>query len=66
VFDYVDSADDTYDAITESWEADGYTRSDQAMGTSIYSPITVQPVVQASIRGTSEGIRITAMAACTG
>jgi len=66
VFDYVDSADDAYDAITASWEADGYTSSDQAMGTAIYSPITDQPVVQASIRGTSEGIRVTAMTACAG
>lgn len=59
-----DTADDPYAAIVESWESDGYTHSDQAMGTSAYSPTAARAVVQATIRGTSEGIRVGALSEC--
>lgn len=66
VFAQADSADPAYDAITSAWEKKGYTHSDQALGTAVYAPITSQPVAQATIRGTSDGIRISAFSPCVG
>lgn len=64
VFDYLDSADLPYESVTASWERAGYAHSDQATGTAIFSSGAVRPIQVATIRGTSEGIQITAMAAC--
>ena len=64
VFDYADSADVAYNAIVAAWEADGYAHTDQAMGESIYTPSETRPVMQLTIRGTAEGIRVSAWGAC--
>ena len=64
VFDYLDSAELPYEAVTASWEKSGYAHSEQATGTAIFSTKERRPIVEATIRGTSEGIQITAAAAC--
>jgi len=64
VFDFTNSAEPAYAAVTKSWEAVGYIHSEQATGTAIFTPQGKQPIVQATVRGTSDGIRISAMAAC--
>lgn len=64
VFDHADSAQPAYDAIVADWEADGYTQTDQATGTSIYTTTQSRAVVELTIRGTAEGIRISAFGAC--
>ena len=64
VFDYLDSAELPYEAVTASWEKSGYAHSEQATGTAIFSPKERRQIAEATIRGTSEGIQITAAAAC--
>jgi len=64
VFDFTNSAEPAYAAVMESWEAVGYIHSEQATGTAIFTPQGKQPMEQATVRGTSDGIRISAMAAC--
>ncbi|TBN56014.1 hypothetical protein EYE40_00595 [Glaciihabitans arcticus] len=64
VFEYADSAEPAYKAVTRFWKASGLEHTEQATGTSIYSPSTVQRIEQATIRGTTEGVRITAMTTC--
>lgn len=66
VFEYTDSAEPGYAAIVAEWEADGYSHSDQATGTSIYTPSQTRPVMQANIRGTADGIQLEAIGACRG
>lgn len=66
VFEYANSAQPAYDAIVAAWEADGYEHTDQATGTSIYTTSQSRAVVELTIRGTSEGITISAMGECRG
>lgn len=66
VFEYTDSAEPGYAAIVAEWEANGYSHSDQATGTSIYMSSQTRPVVQANIRGTADGIHLQAVGACRG
>jgi hypothetical protein len=66
VFDYSDSAEPAYDAIVAAWEAAGYTHTDQAAGTAIYTSSDDRAVGQLTIRGTSEGIEISAWGMCRG
>jgi hypothetical protein len=66
VFDYSDSAEPAYDAIVAAWEAAGYTHTDQAVGTAIYTASDDRAVGQLTIRGTSEGIEISAWGLCRG
>jgi hypothetical protein len=66
VFAYADTADPSYDAVTTFWEQRGYTHSDQALGTAIYSPSVAESVALATIRGTSDGIHIRVVSACVG
>lgn len=66
VFAHADTADPTYDAVTAFWQQRGYTHSDQALGTAIYSPSVAESVALATIRGTSDGIHIRVVSACAG
>lgn len=48
--------------IAKAWEAQGFVRSDRALGTDIYTGDSLQ----LHIRGTSEGVSISATSACSG
>ena len=63
IFEIADSADDAFDAITTSWERQGITKSDRAMGTDFYSAAD-DSLDTLSIRGGTEGISITVAARC--
>jgi hypothetical protein len=63
IFEIADSADDAFDAIVTGWEIDGFTRSDRAMGTDFYS-VPDGSLETLSIKGTAQGIWITATAPC--
>ena len=63
IFEIADSADDAFAAIVAQWEIDGFTRSDRAMGTDFYSAPDGS-LDTLAIKGTVDGIRITATAPC--
>jgi hypothetical protein len=63
IFEIADSADDAFEAITSAWEKQRFTRSDRAMGRDFYTPADGS-LESLSIRGTAEGISITAAAPC--
>jgi hypothetical protein len=62
VTDQIRSQEQTFAVIVESWEARGFVRSDRALGTDLFSG----DGLQLSIRGTSEGISISATSTCSG
>lgn len=66
IFEIADSAQDAFDAIIAEWNANGFSRSDRAMGTDFYSADDSQAVGahRLEIRGNTEGIRIAATGAC--
>lgn len=66
IFEIADSAQDAFDAIIAEWSANGFSRSDRAMGTDFYSVDDSQALGahRLSIRGTTEGISISADGAC--
>jgi hypothetical protein len=65
IYDIVDSADAAFAAIVGDWVHSGLNRSDRAMGLDIYSNRSAHAViVDATIRGTTEGIRVSATSVC--
>jgi hypothetical protein len=62
IFEIADRADDAFARITEAWTDRGYEYADRAMGTHAYA---AQGLELLTIRGTAEGIRISATADCT-
>lgn len=66
IFEIADRADDAYAAITAAWVADGYRRTDRAMGTEMYSAADPRSpgATMLTIRGTTEGISIRASSVC--
>jgi len=65
-----ESVEAAFARITDSWAAAGLRRSDRAMGTDYWTPAssagTVATLSRASIRGTTEGIRVRATSPCVG
>jgi hypothetical protein len=65
IYDIADSADAAFAAIVGNWVQSGLNRSDRAMGLDIYSNRSADAViVDATIRGTTEGIRVSATSVC--
>jgi hypothetical protein len=61
IFKVTDSADAAYAAIIASWKSQGYTNEDHAAGTELR---TGGPLNLLTIRGTSDGLIITATSHC--
>lgn len=66
VFRITDSANAAFDAITASWKANGYQRSDRAAGTDFYAAGTSasRGLPALSIHGTSDGISVQVISEC--
>lgn len=66
IFEIADNAQEGFDAITAAWLAGGFSRTDRAMGRDFYSADDSQAAGarSLSIRGTAEGISISATGAC--
>jgi hypothetical protein len=66
VFTVMDDAQVPFDAITRSWTDAGFARSDRAMGRDYWSAGEgrADGVISASIRGTADGLSISAESVC--
>jgi 8-oxo-dGTP pyrophosphatase MutT (NUDIX family) len=66
VFTVLDSAQEPFDAIVAGWSAEGLEQTDRAMGRDYWAPRATREdaVDSASIRGTTEGLSLTAAAEC--
>lgn len=68
VFTVYDSAQEAFDAVVGSWSASGFEQTDRASGRDFWSATTARDdgVVSASIRGTPDGLSLTAESECVG
>lgn len=65
IFEVTDSADEAFAAITADWVSNGLVQSDRALGLDIYGTQLLDATVTgATIRGTTDGISISANSAC--
>jgi len=65
IFEVADTADEAYAAITDLWKAAGMSPAGSASGRAYFgASSTTAPVQQTSIRGTSDGLSITAQGRC--
>ncbi|KQQ05380.1 MULTISPECIES: hypothetical protein [unclassified Rathayibacter] len=66
VFTVYDSAQEPFDAVIEGWKAAGFDRTDRASGRDFWTAVTPwrDGVVSASIRGTPDGVSLTAESGC--
>ncbi|WP_148058378.1 hypothetical protein [Curtobacterium sp. PhB78] len=64
VFDVVDDAQEPFDAVTALWTSEGLGVSDRAMGRDSWSSSSGADPATASIRGTVDGLSLTAESAC--
>jgi hypothetical protein len=65
IFEITDSADEAYGALVRDWELTGLVRSDRALGLDMFSnPADDAAVATATMRGTVEGISISATSQC--
>lgn len=68
VFQQYDDPQEPFDRVTTAWTADGLRTGGSAMGLDSWSagPQTTRGVESATIRGTADGLRLTAAAPCRG
>ncbi|MBE7163644.1 MAG: hypothetical protein INR72_20585 [Williamsia herbipolensis] len=67
VFTRYDDAQEPFDAVTDAWTADGLRMTDAAMGLDHWAaPDDAAPLASATIRGSTEGLRLTAESVCVG
>jgi hypothetical protein len=65
IFEITDTADEAYAALVLDWEHTGLVRSDRALGLDMFSnPSDGAAVAKATMRGTVEGISISATSQC--
>ncbi|SMH29448.1 hypothetical protein SAMN06295885_0314 [Rathayibacter oskolensis] len=66
VFTVYDSAQESFDAVVDGWTADGFDRIDRASGRDFWGAVTPWGggVISASIRGTIDGLSLTAESEC--
>lgn len=66
VFTVLDSAQEPFDAVVAGWAAEGFERTDRASGRDFWTTSAERDdrVASASIRGTTEGLSLTATAEC--
>lgn len=66
VFDLYESADEPFARVIDAWSQSGLQRTDRAMGRDVWTSGLDDPgaVSTASIRGTTEGLSITAETGC--
>jgi len=66
VFTVLDDAQGPFDAVVDGWSADGFRRTDRAMGRDSWTapPGRADGIESASIRGTAEGLSFVVQTGC--